>query len=35
MINAGPPKGLEAIGKFVRNRLIEVSQDKYARYYCL
>lgn len=31
MINAGPPKGIEIIGKFVKNRISEVSQDKYAR----
>lgn len=33
MINAGPPKGLEMIGKYVKNRISEVSQDKYARYF--
>ncbi|CAD8187710.1 unnamed protein product [Paramecium octaurelia] len=30
MITQGPPKGFEAIGKFVKARILEVSQDKYA-----
>ncbi|CAD8179829.1 unnamed protein product [Paramecium pentaurelia] len=30
MINQGPPKGFEVIGKFIKQRIIEVSQDKYG-----
>ncbi|CAD8190517.1 unnamed protein product [Paramecium pentaurelia] len=30
MITQGPPKGFEVIGKFVKARILEVSQDKYA-----
>ncbi|CAD8120768.1 unnamed protein product [Paramecium sonneborni] len=30
MINQGPPKGFEVIGKFIKTRILEVSQDKYA-----
>ncbi|CAD8186961.1 unnamed protein product [Paramecium octaurelia] len=30
MINQGPPKGLEVIGKYIKARILEVSQDKYA-----
>ncbi|CAD8106521.1 unnamed protein product [Paramecium sonneborni] len=30
MINQGPPKGFEVIGKFIKARILEVSQDKFA-----
>ncbi|CAD8199049.1 unnamed protein product [Paramecium pentaurelia] len=30
MINQGPSKGFEVIGKYIKARILEVSQDKYA-----